>query len=45
VAGSSAGVRMLIQGVVLVLALSLSYGLRHLARLVPRRRSATAPGS
>jgi ribose transport system permease protein len=46
VAGSPAGVRLLIQGVVLVLALSLSYGLRHLAGLaclLPRRRS--APGS
>ena len=48
VAGCSAGVRMLIQGVVLVLALSLSYGLRHLvglAGLVQRRRATTPSGS
>jgi ribose transport system permease protein len=48
VAGRSAGVQMLIQGVVLVLALSLSYGLRHLgglAGLVRRRRVSTASGS
>ena len=48
VAGVSAGVRMVIQGVILVLALSLSYGLRHLvglADLVQHRRATTASGS
>ena len=47
-AGSPAGVRLLIQGVVLVLALSLSYGLRQaagLVGLVQRRRAAATPGS